>query len=247
MEIFKKIIVGLLFFIVMVSIGFLIWGSTPAQPMPEAISALETTDTVIVETGKSLVFTPVSSTPTTTGYIFYPGGRVDYRAYAPMANALAEKGFLAVIPRMPLNLAVFGINEAADVIAAHPEIKSWVIGGHSLGGSMAASYVYEHPGQIDGLVFLASYPADSNKLSNYTGKVLSISASLDGLATPEKIAHSIGLLPDSTVWSIVEGGNHAQFGWYGSQKGDNAATISREEQQKEVIKNTLDLLTNVNQ
>ncbi len=247
MKILKKIIVGLLVVIGVVSVGFIIWGSTPARPMPEAISALETSDTVIVETGKSLVFTPVSSTPTTTGYIFYPGGRVDYRAYAPMANALAEEGFLVVIPRMPLNLAVFGINEAADVIAAYPEINSWVIGGHSLGGSMAASYVYEHPKQIDGLVFLASYPADSNNLSNYTGKVLSISASLDGLATPEKIAHSIGLLPDSTVWSIVEGGNHAQFGWYGSQKGDNAATISREEQQKEVIKNTLDLLTNVNQ
>lgn len=247
MKIIKKIIVGLLVFIGVVSIGFIIWGSTPAQPMPEAISALETSDTVIVETGKWLVFTPVSSTPTTTGYIFYPGGRVDYRAYAPMANSLAEKGFLLVIPRMPLNLAVFGINKAADIIASHPEKTKWVIGGHSLGGSMAASYVYEHPKQIDGLVFLASYPADSNNLSNYTGKVLSISASLDGLATPEKIAHSIGLLPDSTVWSIVEGGNHAQFGWYGSQKGDNAATISREEQQKEVIKNTLDLLTNVNQ
>jgi hypothetical protein len=148
---------------------------------------------------------------------------------------------------MPLNLAVFGIDAAADVIAAHPEILHWVIGGHSLGGSMAASYVYDHPGQIDGLVFLASYPADSNNLSNYNGSVLSISGSNDGLATPIKIAHSIGLLPSSTKWVIVDGGNHAQFGWYGAQKGDNASTVSREEQQKIVIQSTLGLLNQVSQ
>ncbi len=247
MKIFKKIIFGLLVFIGVLSLGFVIWGSTPARPMPEAISALSNSDEVKVETGKWLVFTPVSNSSATTGYIFYPGGRVDYRAYAPMAKSLAQEGFLVIIPRMPLNLAVFGINEAADVMAAHPEIKHWVLGGHSLGGSMAASYVYEHPGQIDGLVFLASYPADSNNLSNYTGKVLSVSASMDGLATPDKIAHSVGLLPDRTEWAVIQGGNHAQFGWYGPQKRDNAATISREEQQKEVIQATLNLLININQ
>ncbi|MRR30191.1 alpha/beta hydrolase, partial [bacterium] len=214
---------------------------------PEALSALENSDTVTVETGKWLVFTPLRDGVATTGYIFYPGGRVDYRSYAPMAQSLAEEGFLVIIPRMPLNLAVFGINEAADVMATYPEIKHWVLGGHSLGGSMAASYVFEHPGQIDGLVFLASYPADNNNLSNYTGKVLSISASLDGLATPEKITHSVELLPDSTEWVVIEGGNHAQFGWYGAQKGDNAPTISREDQQKEVIQGTLNLLTNTDQ
>lgn len=247
MKILKKVLITLVVLVGAISLGFVIWGSTPARPMPEALSALASSDTVTVQIGKWLVFEPAGSTTATTGYIFYPGGRVDYRAYAPMAKALAQKGFLVVIPRMPLNLAVFGINEAADVIAAYPEISHWVMGGHSLGGSMAANYVYEHPDQIDGLVFLASYPADSNNLSNYSGSVLSISASLDGLATAAKIEHSILLLPKGTDWEIVDGGNHAQFGWYGPQKGDNVATISREEQQQAVIQNTLELLKKVDQ
>lgn len=246
MKTLKKILFTLVVLVVAISLGFVIWGSTPARPMPEALSALTSSDAVTVQTGKWLVFEPAGSTTATTGYIFYPGGRVDYKAYAPMAKALAQEGFLVIIPRMPLNLAVFGINEAADVIAAYPEINHWLMGGHSLGGSMAANYVYEHPDQIDGLVFLASYPADSNNLSNYSGSVLSISASLDGLATPEKIEHSIALLPKDTEWVIVKGGDHAQFGWYGPQKGDNAATISREEQQKVAVQRTLELLNRVN-
>lgn len=246
MKIVKKLLISLLVFVFVVSLGFVIWGSTPARPMPEAMAALISTDSVSVQTGKWLIFEPIR-TPATTGYIVYPGGRVDYRAYAPMASALAQEGYLVVIPRMPLNLAVFGINEAADVIAGHPEINKWVIGGHSLGGSMAASYVYEHPDQIDGLVLLASYPADSNNLSNYTGAALSLSGSLDGLATPDKTGHSMGLLPDSTRWVKIEGGNHAQFGWYGPQKGDNPAIISRNEQQAIVIQSTLELLNRVAQ
>jgi hypothetical protein len=237
-----KVIVILLVLIGVVSLGFIIWGSTPAQPMPEALSALTSTDSVHAQTGKWLVLEPANSTAVSTGYIFYPGGRVDYRAYAPMASSLAKEGYLVVIPRMPLNLAVFGIDAAADVITAHPEITHWVLGGHSLGGSMAASYVYDHPTQIEGLVFLASYPADSNSLSDYKGQVLSISGSKDGLATPLKIEHSISLLPSDTRWVIVEGGNHAQFGWYGAQKGDNPSKVSREEQQQIVSQNTLELL-----
>ena len=194
----KKVLIVFVVVIGLLSMGFVVWGSTPAQPMPEALSSLTSTESVTVQTGKLLEFLPGGGKSVTTGYIFYPGGRVDYRSYAPMANALANEGFLVVIPRMPLNLAVFGINEAADVIAAHPEINHWVMGGHSLGGSMAASFIYEHPNQIDGLIFLASYPADSNDLSNYSGSVLSISGTLDGLATPEKIKHSISLLPAST-------------------------------------------------
>jgi hypothetical protein len=247
MKVIKKIIVTLLLLVSVISIGFVIWGSTPARPMQEALNALASSDSMTVQSGKWLVFEPTKSSPSTTGYIFYPGGRVDYRAYAPMANALAKEGFLVVVPSMPLNLAVFGIDEAADVIAAHPEISHWVLGGHSLGGSMAANYVYKHPDKIDGLVFLASYPADSNDLSNYSGSVLSISGSSDGLATSMKIEHSIALLPETTKWVIIEGGNHAQFGWYGRQQGDNTAAISREEQQKFVIQSTSDLLNKVSQ
>lgn len=118
------------------------------------------------------------------------------------AHALATEGYLVIIPRMPLNLAVFGINKAEQVINAYPQVTHWVIGGHSLGGSMAAHYLYQHPDQIEGLVLLASYPASKDDLTRYAGKVLSISGSLDGLATPEKIDSSKLLLKvsDAGIW-----------------------------------------------
>jgi pimeloyl-ACP methyl ester carboxylesterase len=143
---------------------------------------------------------------------------------------------------MPLNLAVFNPGAAAGVIAAHPEIKHWAVGGHSLGGSMAANFVFTHPDAVDGLVLWASYPAASNNLSVTAVRVLSISGTLDGLSTPEKMAASRPLLPADTVWVPIAGANHAQFGWYGPQSGDNPATITREEQQQQIVQATISFL-----
>ena len=131
---------------------------------------------------------------------------------------------------MPLYLAVLDANAAAEVIAAYPAIEHWAIGGHSLGGSMAATFT-DQSSDIDGLVLWASYPSESNDLSDREITVSSIYGTLDGLATPEKVSAAEPLLPSDTVWVPIEGGNHAQFGWYGPQEGDNPATISREEQQ----------------
>jgi len=242
MNILKKTLLVLLILVGLFSLGFVIWGSTPAKAMPEALAALNSDEDVNIQTGRWLVFSPASQS-ITAGFIFYPGGRVDYRAYAPYARSLAENGILVIIPKMPLNLAVFGIDEADQVMAAYPQVTRWLIGGHSLGGSMAASYLYAHVDELDGLVLLASYPAQNNDLTNYQVGVLSISASLDGLATPDKINASRDLLPASTQWVVIEGGDHANFGWYGPQKGDNPATITREEQQQTLLKATLDFIS----
>ena len=244
MKIVKKIFLVMLILVVVIAGGFSVWAYTPAQPLASAKDALVSTNSVVVETGDWLIFTPQNN-EAAIGYIFYPGGRVDYRAYAPYAKTLAEAGYLVIIPRMPFNLAVFGINKAQEIIDAFPNIKHWVIGGHSLGGSMAADFLAKHPDSLDGLVLVASYPASSDDLSGYTGFVTSISASLDGLATPEKIEASRSLLPVSTTWVVIEGGNHAQFGWYGAQSGDNAAVISREAQQEILTSSTIDLLEKV--
>jgi predicted alpha/beta-hydrolase family hydrolase len=222
--------------------GFILWGETPAKPMPEALTALQSDAQVTVTTGKWLVFTPAASQPE-TGFIIYPGGRVDYRAYAPAAHQIAAQGYLVVIVHMPLNLAVTNAAAAADVIAAYPSIKHWAVGGHSLGGSMAANFAHSHPGVAQGLVLWASYPAGSDNLSMSGLKVLSISGTLDGLSTPEKIAASVPLLPADTIWVPIEGGDHAQFGWYGQQSGDNPATISREDQQAQIVQATVEFLT----
>jgi pimeloyl-ACP methyl ester carboxylesterase len=236
-----RILLAVLGLLIVLMIGFVAWGSVPAQPMPEALAALQSNQQANVTTGEWLTFQPADVQPS-TGFIIYPGGRVDYRAYAPAAQAIADQGYLVVIVHMPLNLAVFNPGAAAGVIAAHPEIKHWAVGGHSLGGSMAANFVFTHPDAVDGLVLWASYPAASNNLSVTAVRVLSISGTLDGLSTPEKMAASRPLLPADTVWVPIAGANHAQFGWYGPQSGDNPATITREEQQQQIVQATISFL-----
>jgi pimeloyl-ACP methyl ester carboxylesterase len=210
--------------------------------MPEALASLETDQYVNVSVDPWITFTPVNKAPT-TGLIFYPGGLVEAEAYAPSARVMAEAGFLVVITPMPLNLAVLNSNAASEVIQTFPEIQNWVIGGHSLGGAMSASYSVKNPDQIDGLVLWAAYPAESSDLSDQTIIVTSIYGSLDGVATPDQVLAARPLLPEETTWVPIEGGNHAQFGWYGPQDGDNPATISREEQQSQVVTATLSLLS----
>ena len=222
--------------------GFLIWAWTPAQPMPEALAALESDSMVSVETDPWLSFHPNEMSPT-TGFIFYPGARVDPRAYAPQARAIAEQGYLVVIVPVPLNLAFFGVGKAGDVIVAYPEIGTWVVAGHSLGGVAAAMYAERDTLSVDGIAFWASYP--SGDISQLPLSVASISASNDGLSTPEKIESSRANLPSDTLFVVIEGGNHAQFGWYGEQSGDNPATISRLEQQRQTVEATVQLLQDV--
>jgi len=242
MQILKKYwwLITLIILAVLIS-GFVIWANDALGPMPEALDALESDELVAVETGPWLIFTPADKEPT-TGFIFYPGGKVDYRSYAPQARDIAEAGYLVIIPEMPLNLAVFGANKADDIIAAYPEIEQWAIGGHSLGGAMSAKYVYDNPNAMDGIAFWAAYPAESNSLADATLSVRSILGNKDGVATPDKIFASEPFLPATTTWVEIDGGNHAQFGWYGDQEGDNPATISREEQQAQTVEATVALL-----
>ncbi len=240
MKIVKRIFIGLLILIGVLVLGFVIWGLTPSGPMPEALAAMESSETVNVSEGDWLVFEPAGAAPT-AGFIFYPGGRVDYRSYAPLARALAEAGYLAVITPMPLSLAVFNPGAAQAVIDAYPQIETWLISGHSLGGAMAANFAARNPGALDGMALLASYPASSDDMSQSDVQVTSIYATLDGLTSAADIDASRLLLPADTGWVEIEGGNHAQFGWYGEQRGDNSATISRDDQQAQVLRAILGL------
>jgi dienelactone hydrolase len=226
---------------VLALVAFVVWAATGPGPMPEALAALQSDDAVLVQTEPWLVFQPAGDLPA-TGLILYPGARVDPQAYAPAARALAEQGHLVVIVPMPLNLAVFAPGRATEVMTAFPHVRDWAVGGHSLGGAMAASYARGHPEAVRGLVLWAAYPASSDDLSSRQLVVSSIYGMRDGLATPDKIEASRPLLPAPTHWTAIEGGNHAQFGWYGPQSGDNEATITREEQQSQIIAATLQLL-----
>lgn len=231
---FKWALVGLVIVLLLGGLGFVIWANDTLPPMPEALAALESDSKVEVQAQPWLIFKPTGGAPT-SGFIFYPGGRVDPRAYAPLAHALAARGHLVVIVPMPLNLALFGGDRAADVIRSFPTVRHWVVGGHSLGGVAAASFAKNHPDDIAGLALLGSYPADNEDLSSSRFAVTSIAGSLDGLSTPAKIEQSRSRLPPHTKWVVIEGGNHAQMGWYGAQPGDGTATISRQEQQDRIV------------
>lgn len=229
-----------LLFILLVG-GFVLWAETPLGPMPEALRALTDDDAVRVTTRPYLVFEPLAVSPS-LGVILYPGGRVAPRSYAPLARQIAAEGYLVVIPPMPLNLAVFNPSAATQVMDAYPQVSRWVIGGHSLGGAMAANYIYSHPEdkRIAGLLLWASYPAENNPLHNRDLPALSIYGTAD--MGREAIEASPARLPSTTRWVVIEGGNHAQFGWYGTQPGDGMASLSREAQQAQILAATLEFL-----
>ena len=237
---YKILIVACLAVVVALS-GFIIWAETPSPPMEEAYTALLSDSHVSVLQGNWLVFEP-NDNNYSTGFIFYPGGRVNYLAYAPYAHAIAAEGYLVVIVPMPLNFAIFGANAASDVIAAYPHVSAWAIGGHSLGGSMAAQYAHYNVDKIEGLVLWASYPASNLDLSKQNLVVVTIHGSNDGLVEIKQVVDSLKQLPSDTVRVEIEGGNHAQFGWYGTQSGDNPASISREQQQNQTVTSTINLL-----
>lgn len=245
MKTWTKILLAIVVVLLLAVAAFVIWAMTPLGPMPEALAALESDAAVQVTTEPWYTFQPTQAA-TTTGLIIYPGGRVDPRSYAPTARAIAEQGYPVVIVPMPLNLAVFGAGKAADVIAAMPEVERWAIAGHSLGGAMAANFIASNPEAADGLVLWAAYPAGSDDLSGLAGlTATSIYGTADGVASMEDVLAGAALLPPDTVWVPIEGGNHAQFGWYGPQSDQDIATISREEQQAQIVAATVATLERV--
>ena len=222
------------------AVGFL-WYAQPVPLLPEATAALTSTEAVDVSVGAdgTILFTPTATTPD-VGLVLYPGGKVPPAAYAPAARSIAEAGYLVAIVDVPFNLAVFDINAASRVIADHPEIEHWAVGGHSLGGSMAAQFVAGHPGLVDGLVLWASYSAAD--LSGQGIDVLSSYGTLDRGVPSFTSAENVARLGDRVTFDEIDGGNHEQMGWYTGQPNDPPATISRQAQQDRIVEATVRFL-----
>ncbi len=163
-----------------------------------------------------------------TGFIFYPGGKVDNHAYKGLMAELSTKGVFCIIAKMPFNLAVFDINAAKEIQEEYPQIENWYIGGHSLGGAMAASYVSDHTEDFKGLVLLGAY--STSNLSKSGLDVLSVYGSEDKIMNRDKYNENISNLPQSFKELVIKGGCHAYFGMYGNQDGDGNPSITNQEQ-----------------
>lgn len=174
------------------------------------------------------------------GFIFYPGGKVEYTAYIPFMKTLASEGILCILVEMPFNLAVFDVDAADGIPEKYSQIEDWYIGGHSLGGSMAASYVSKNINLFEGLVLLGSY--STADLSETDIKVLSVYGSEDMVMNKEKYESNKKNLPSHFTEIIIDGGCHAYFGMYGEQDGDGTPKITNEKQIRltvEAMKNSL--------
>ncbi|MGG5340734.1 alpha/beta hydrolase [Enterococcus sp. AZ192] len=205
-------------------------------------SAIESAEKAKNENG-TLVF---RGDPEKPSVIFYQGALVENTSYSLWAEQVAEAGYSVYLVKQPLNLAVLGQNKAEAVIQKN-QLSNYVIGGHSLGGVMASRFAADQEKQAapKGVFFLASYPDEKGSLAKFTGPVLSLTGSEDGVLNWTAYDESKRYLPKQTLYEKISGGNHAGFGSYGEQKGDHPASIDNEEQQHEIAEHLINWLKNI--
>jgi len=242
MKIAKPLLI-VFFALAVVILGFVIWANSVLGPTPGAFGALRSDAQVTVNLDQFIAFQPANK-KTTTAFVFYPGGRVDYRSYAVPLHKIAAEGYLVILLPVRLNLALLDVNAADRAVSAFPTIRHWVVGGHSLGGVAAATYASQHD-NIDGLVLWASYPAN-DALKNSKIKVISIYGTQD-ISSADVFENKRPLLPMDAEFVVIQGGNHAQFGDYGPQPGDHEAAITSADQQKKVVNATAEFLKELSQ
>ena len=190
----------------------------------EAFAAVRTVAEITLENGDT-AYDPGDAH---TGLIFYPGGKVDGTAYAPLMRAIAADGVLCVLCRMPFRLAVFDLHAADSVREAYTDVEHWYIGGHSLGGVIASKELAKHRDVYDGLLLLGSYSTED--LSMEPIRALLIYGSEDCVMDRDQFEQNRKNLPEDSTEIVIEGGCHAYFGMYGRQRGDGTPTVSNEEQ-----------------
>lgn len=211
----KIILISLLLLLVLLGGGFLVYAS-------DYYRADETANAILQSGQAQMRDDMIILRPEEMGgsaLIFYPGAKVEYTAYLPILEKLRQNGIASVLMKMPFNMAIFSVNAADKAFDELSGIDHWFIGGHSMGGAMASSYASGHQEKVKGLVLLGAYiygdVAPKDALTVYGTLNADLEKHID--------------YTDNVV--IIQGGNHAQFGNYGEQKGDPKALISREEQQ----------------
>ena len=223
-----KIIAGILLAVLLLAGGGFYWYvSNYYRAEDVALEVLSAGDNIEVRDDLTILS---PSYPTDTAIIFYPGAKVEAAAYLPLLDQLRQTGLTCILVEMPFHLAIFGVNAAEDVMAQFPDISHWYIAGHSMGGAMASQFAADHPDEVDGLILLGAY-----LYGDYPPpKTLTIYGSLNQ-SVEDEIDYTENVVE-------IEGGNHAQFGNYGPQKGDLPAAISAAEQQAQAVEAISDFI-----
>ncbi len=223
----KNIFKAVAVVVIIALVGSLAWLLNAYEPQDVARENLVSSSDVEVVEGDITEFIP-KDVVSNTGVIIYPGARIDVKAYAPLANRLAQNGYKVFAVDMPFNMAIFLSHKADKVIEENKDIENWVIVGHSLGGAMATNAISTN-NKIKGIVYLASYPS-GDKIKDSGAKVLSIWGSKDGVINFDNMIKAKEDLPKDTEYVEIEGGNHSAFGDYGLQKGDTKSIIPENKQ-----------------
>ena len=211
-------------------VGILIWSQVGVMAAePEPLAAVQADPAIeITDSDAGIVLAPAGEA-SDVGLVFIPGAKVEPSAYASKLSGLvAEEGVTVVITKPWLNLAFFDLRPLSAFIELAPDVDTWLVGGHSLGGVRACQLASD----AEGLALFGSYCATD--LSESRLPVISVSGSEDGLSTPEKIADARHLLPGDAEMHEIEGANHASFGDYGPQPGDGTATISDDDMREQL-------------
>ena len=149
------------------------------------------------------------------------GGAVAHERYLWMGEHLASRGYIALTPAYPLDLAIFGGNRTHEAIdrARHlAENNDPILGGaideqpvglmgHSLGGAVAIKQWLRHEDDLGPLVIVASYPAGGDTVQEKQRPVLSIAGDLDNSAVPEEVRAGAQRFGNATL-AWVQGMNH---------------------------------------
>jgi len=245
MKKFLKIVLAIVVIVPLLMLGWLTYSTQKnlAIPGEDALAALESNEAVDIEIGDWIVMRPTSATPL-AGLIVYPGANCDIRGYAPVLREIAAQGFLVVAVSMPFDFSIFNPNAADDVRTAFPEIETWVIAGHSMGGAMAGTYAYNHQDDLAGLIFWDSYPPDYNSFAESDLPIMHIHRAGPDGSVPQMFLDKKFLFPADSKWVGVPGGMHMYFGSFigGGYVEQQEPGISQSAQIEIVTNSTLEAM-----
>jgi pimeloyl-ACP methyl ester carboxylesterase len=223
--------------------AWVVW-SMQAHGVPDGVRASSATVTV-TERDDATTFMPQGAAADKKALVFLPGGGVDPDAYLPFVRAMADAGWPTALVHLPWRTAFSDSSQIEVWRRVNAVRSSWgtarpiVLGGHSRGGMFTALFASRYPADLSGLLLIGTTHPRDHDLSSLRIPVLKVSGTRDCVADLKDSKANAAKLPPQAVWTTIIGANHAQFGFYGSQLGDCTATISREDQQRQLLEEVL--------